>query len=140
MRCVSRLEAFRISTREAARRSGRPPGLALGTTMPDSIRCAVSGVTRPRTLTLERYEVQWPIGYVRAGLPAYLFLIAEREQINPPILKTSQQFVDDSRAKGNQADLKVFPGRTHHSNIRQIHEPGDEVFATVLDFVQRRSR
>lgn len=89
---------------------------------------------------LEGYEAQWPIGYVRAGLPAYLFLIAEREQFNPPILQTNQQFVDDSRAKGNQADLKVFAGRTHYSNIRQIHEPGDEVFAAVLDFVQGRSR
>lgn len=90
--------------------------------------------------SLERYESQWPIGYIRAGLPPYLFLIAEREQINPPILRTNQQFVDDSRARGNEADLKVFAGRTHSSNIRQIHQPGDEVFVTVLEFVRRWSR
>ena len=86
--------------------------------------------------SLERYESQWPINYVRAGLPAYHFLIAESEQVNPPILKTNQKFVDDSRARGNRAELTVFAGRTHYSNIRQLHQPGDQVFATVLAFVK----
>ena len=87
--------------------------------------------------SLNVYESVWPINYVRTGLPPYLFLIAESEQINPPILRTNQQFVDDARAKGNEAALKVFAGRTHYSNIRKIHEPGDEVFAAVLEFVKR---
>jgi len=86
--------------------------------------------------SLERYESQWPIHYVRAGLPVYHFLIAESEQVNPPILKTNQKFVDDSRARGNRAELTVFAGRTHYSNIRQLHQPGDQVFATVLAFVK----
>ena len=90
--------------------------------------------------SLDRYESQWPIRHVRPGLPEYLFLIAENEQVNPPILKTNQQFVDDARARGNGAALKVFAGRTHYSNIRKIHEPGDEVFTTVLEFVRRLSR
>jgi acetyl esterase/lipase len=87
--------------------------------------------------SLDRYEAQWPITHVRADMPPYLFLIAESEQINPPILATNQKFVDDSRARGNQADLKVFAGRTHYSNIRQLHQPGDEVFAAILDFVRK---
>jgi acetyl esterase/lipase len=86
--------------------------------------------------SLENYESQWPINYVRAGLPAYHFLIAESEQINPPILKTNQKFVDDSRARGNRAELTVFNGRTHYSNIRQLHQQGDQVLATVLAFVK----
>jgi acetyl esterase/lipase len=86
--------------------------------------------------SLENYESQWPINYVRAGLPAYHFLIAESEQVNPPILKTNRKFVDDSRARGNRAELTVFTGRTHYSNIRQLHQPGDQVFATVLAFVK----
>ena len=86
--------------------------------------------------SLERYESQWPINYVRAGLPAYHFLIAESEQVNPPILKTNQKFVDDARARGNRAELTVFAGRTHYSNIRLLHQPGDQVFATVLSFVK----
>jgi len=90
--------------------------------------------------SLERYESQWPIHYVRAGLPVYHFLIAESEQVNPPILKTNQKFVDDSRARGNRAELTVFAGRTHYSNIRQLHQPGDHVFATVLAFVKGIAR
>lgn len=86
--------------------------------------------------SLENYEAQWPINYVRAGLPPYHFLIAESEQVNPPILKTNQKFVDDSRARGNRAELTVFTGRTHYSNIRQLHQPGDQVFAKVLAFVK----
>jgi triacylglycerol lipase len=90
--------------------------------------------------SLERYESQWPINYVRAGLPPYHFLIAESEQVNPPILGTNQKFVDDARALGNRADLTVFAGRTHYSNIRQLHQPGDQVFATVLAFVKGIAR
>ena len=90
--------------------------------------------------SLEAYESQWPIAYVRAGLPPYLFLIAESEQINPPILQTNQKFVDDARAKGNEADLRVFTGRTHYSNIRKIQEPGDDVFNVVVEFIKAKSK
>jgi len=86
---------------------------------------------------LDAYEGQWPIRYVASGLPPFLFLIAESEQVNPPILRTNQKFVDDTRALGNRADLVVFAGRTHYSNIRKLHEPGDAVFAAIIDFVRR---
>src|SRR5262245_19525745 len=106
----------------------------------DKIEGAFARDPRGRAFgTLAQYESQWPINYVRDGLPVYLFLIAESEQINPPVLKTNQQFVNDSVARGNQASLKVFPGRTHYSMIRQIHQPGDEVFATIVAFIQRVS-
>lgn len=104
----------------------------------EQVEAAFARDPRGRTFgSLDRYESQWPIRFVRAGLPRYLFLIAESEQLNPPVLKTNQQFVSDSRALGNQADLKVFAGRTHYSMIRQLHQPGDEVFASVIDFIRR---
>jgi hypothetical protein len=52
----------------------------------------------------------------------------------------SASFVDESRARGNQAELTVFNGRTHYSNIRQLHQQGDQVLATVLAFVKRVAR
>lgn len=107
----------------------------------DRVEAAFARDPRGRSFgSLDRYESQWPIRHVRSGMPEYLFLIAESEQVNPPILKTNQQFVDDARTRGSQAGLKVFAGRTHYSNIRRIHEPGDEVFTTVLEFVRRLSR
>jgi acetyl esterase/lipase len=88
---------------------------------------------------LDGYESQWPIRYVKAGLPPFLFLIAESEQVNPPILKTNQKFVDDMKALGNQAELIVFSGRTHYSNIRKLHETGDAGFSAVIGFVRRQA-
>ena len=86
---------------------------------------------------LEAYQDHWPIRHVRAGMPAFLFLIAEAEQEHPPVLKTNKKFVEDARAKGNVADAKVLPGRTHYSAIRKFGEPGDPVFALARDFVLR---
>jgi len=88
--------------------------------------------------SLEQYESQWPINFLRAGLPAYLFLIAESEQVNPPVLATNQKFVDEARALGSAAQLKVFAGRTHYSMVRRLHQSGDEVFASVLAFIRNQ--
>jgi acetyl esterase/lipase len=88
---------------------------------------------------LEAYLDRWPIRHVRAGLPPFLFLIAEGEQAQPPVLKTNRKFVEDARALGNRAEYEVLAGRTHYSAIRKLHEPGDRVFAIVRDFVQQFS-
>jgi acetyl esterase/lipase len=85
--------------------------------------------------TLDAYQDHWPIRHVRAGLPYFLFLIAEAEQEHPPVLKTNKKFVEDARAKGNKAEYKVIPDRTHYSAIRKFAEPGDPVFALVRGFV-----
>jgi acetyl esterase/lipase len=87
--------------------------------------------------SLDVYLDHWPIRHVRAGLPPFLFLIAESEQEQPPVLKTNRKFVEDSRALGNWAEYKVLPGRTHYSAIRKLSEPADPVFAIVRDFVLR---
>jgi hypothetical protein len=68
-------------------------------------------------------------------LPPFLFLIAQTEQEQPPVLKTNKKFVEDARALGNRADYKVLAGRTHYSAVRKLSEPGDPVFAIVRDFV-----
>jgi arylformamidase len=89
--------------------------------------------------SLDAYLDHWPIRHVRAGLPAFLFLIAESEQGQPPVLKTNKRFVEEARARGNWAEYKVLPGRTHYSAIRSFSNPGDPVFAIVRDFVRRFS-
>jgi hypothetical protein len=86
--------------------------------------------------SLDVYLDHWPIRHVRAGLPPFLFLIAESEQEQPPVLKTDRKFVEDSRALGNWAEYKVLPGRTHYSAIRKLSEPDDPVFAIVRDFIR----
>jgi acetyl esterase/lipase len=87
--------------------------------------------------SLDTYLEHWPIRHVRAGLPPFLFLIAESEKEQPPVLRTDMKFVEDSRALGNWAQYKVLPGRTHYSAIRNLSEPGDAVFSIVRDFVRQ---
>lgn len=85
--------------------------------------------------SLDVYQGHWPIRHVHAGLPAFFFLIAEAETENPPVFKTDAEFVAATRAAGNTAEQEVFPGRTHYSMIRRLHEPGDPVFAAILRFL-----
>ncbi|HEY5023072.1 MAG TPA: alpha/beta hydrolase [Gemmatimonadaceae bacterium] len=89
--------------------------------------------------SLDTYLDHWPIRHVRAGLPPFLFLIAESEKEQPPVLRTDMKFVEDSRALGNSAQYKVLPGRTHYSAIHNLSEPGDAVFSIVRDFVRQFS-
>ena len=86
--------------------------------------------------SFDAYRDLWPIHHIHAGMPPFLFLIAEAEQEHPPILKTNSQFVEDARKLGNQAAFHVLPGRTHYSAIRQLHQPADPVFAVILDFIR----
>jgi hypothetical protein len=69
-------------------------------------------------------------------LSPFLFLIAEAEQEQPPVLKTNRKFTEDSRALGNRAEYKVLPGRTHYSAIRKLSEPDDPVFTIIRDFIR----
>lgn len=88
---------------------------------------------------LDAYLDHWAIHHVRAGLPPFLFLIAENEQEHPPVLKRNRKFVEDARTLGNWAEHKVLARRTHYSAIRNLAEPGDAVSAIVRDFVRHFS-
>jgi hypothetical protein len=73
-------------------------------------------------------------------MPPFLFLIAEAEEVHPPVLKTDSTFVEQARAMGNWAEYKILTGRTHYSAIRNLSVPGDAVFFTIKDFVAERRR
>ncbi|HEX4824073.1 MAG TPA: alpha/beta hydrolase [Candidatus Polarisedimenticolaceae bacterium] len=88
--------------------------------------------------SLDAYLDHWPIRHLHAGLPPYLFLIAEAEQEQPPVLMTNKKFVDDTRALGNGAEYRVLPGLTHMTAIRKFSEPGDRTMKIVRDFVRKR--
>ena len=85
---------------------------------------------------LETYLNHWPMRHVRAGMPAFLFLIAEAETEHPPVLETDKKFVEEARKLGNSAEYRVMPGRTHYSAIRKFSEAGDPVFQMVQEFVE----
>jgi hypothetical protein len=87
--------------------------------------------------SLEVYLDQWPNAHMRAGLPPFLFLIAETEQEHPPVLSTNRRFVDEARAHGNWAEYHVLHRRNHYSAVRKLHEPNDPAFAIIHKFIQK---
>jgi acetyl esterase/lipase len=89
--------------------------------------------------SLDAYLDHWPIRHVRAGLPPFLFLIAESEVEQPPVLKTNRKFVDSARSHGSWAEYKVLSGRTHYSAIRKVSEPKDPVFTIIMEFIRQFS-
>lgn len=86
--------------------------------------------------SLDAYLDHWPIRHVERGMPPFLFLVAESEQEQPPVLATNEKFAEDARAAGNRADCRVLPGRTHDSAIEGLSAKGDPVFAAIRDFVR----
>ena len=98
-----------------------------------------SGDDYPMYESLDMYLDHWPIQHVRRGMPPYLFLIADSEQVQPPILKTNRAFVERAIALGNHAEYQVLPGRSHYSAIHRLSEPGDSTFVLVREFVENNS-
>jgi acetyl esterase/lipase len=87
--------------------------------------------------SLEEYLDRWPFAHIKAGRPPILFLIAEAEQEQPPVLRTNRVFVERSRALGNQADYLVLKDRDHYSVVHRIGEPGDPAFTAITEFVKQ---
>ena len=90
--------------------------------------------------SLDQYLGHWPIEHIHAGLPSFLFLIAEEEQEQPPILMTNRTFVERSRALGNEADYLVLKDRDHYGVIHRVGEPGDPAFHAIVEFIERSTR
>jgi len=88
--------------------------------------------------SLEQYEDMWAFRHIHAGLPRFLFLIAEAEQVNPPVLETDSAFVDAARKLGNEAEYRVLAGETHYGLIRGLDKKGSAAFDIIVRFVKGR--
>lgn len=88
--------------------------------------------------SLEQYEEMWAFRHIHAGLPRFLFLIAEAEQVNPPVLETDSAFVDAARKLGNEAEYRVLAGETHYSLIRGLNGKSSAAFEIIVRFVKGR--
>ena len=89
---------------------------------------------------LDQYLDRWPFTHLKAGLPPILFLIAEAEQEQPPILRTNRIFVERSRALGNRASYLVLKDRDHYSAIHRMGEGGDPAYTAIQEFVTSVTR
>jgi len=77
-----------------------------------------------------------PSQYVGPHLPPILFLIAEEERFQPPILEQNAKFVRQARDAGVDADLIVLPGRQHESAIDSLANAHDPTWIPILAFLK----
>jgi acetyl esterase/lipase len=80
-----------------------------------------------------------PVVHVSAQMPPFLILIAEKEQVQPPLLDDSKVFVAAARQAGATADYVVLSGLSHYSAIRNAKSPTDPTFQRILTFVKKET-
>jgi len=85
---------------------------------------------------VEGYRKSWPYAHIGAHMPPFLILIAEEEQIHPPILARAQEFVEKARPLGVSVTYEVLPGRTHMTALERLPEKNDPTFQRILKFLR----
>ncbi|GEM_PF-6240988 len=66
-----------------------------------------------------------------------LILIAEDEQVHPPILATAEVFVEAARRAGaTRVKFEVLPDRTHMSALEKMTNAADPTFQRILRFLR----
>lgn len=84
----------------------------------------------------EGYRKSWPQAHIGPHMPPFLILIAEDEQIHPPILARAEEFAAAARPHGVTVLIEVLPGRDHMSALERLPERGDPTFARILKFIR----
>lgn len=77
-----------------------------------------------------------PAAHVSRDMPPFLVLVAETEQVNPPILADAQAFAN--AAPSGKVKIVVLKDRTHMTAIRRLGEEHDAAFAAIREFVAAR--
>jgi len=73
--------------------------------------------------------------HINANIPPGLFIIAEKEQINPPILEQTREFIEKAKPFRLKLSYSVIPNRNHISNISKMVEENDPVYMLIKDFI-----
>ncbi len=80
--------------------------------------------------SLRRYS---PITYAGKGLPAFLFLVGDRDL--PYILPQYEAMIEKIRGAGGTAEYFVMPDKTHTKMVSDFGNDDDPVMNRVVDFV-----
>jgi len=88
--------------------------------------------------TPERYRDSWPMHHIHAGVPPVLFIIAEREKLQPPVLSSAEEFIAAAAKVGCRADYKIVYGG-HMDEVRNLGSSGDVVLPAILEFIRGSS-
>jgi len=90
--------------------------------------------------SLETFRDADPTRHVGPHVPPTLVLVAEAEQLQPPILENARAFADRMREAGRPVDVEVLPNRTHMTALTMMQDPLDPTFMRIVGFIARRHR
>ena len=78
--------------------------------------------------------------HVGPATPPFLVLVAESEQVNPPVLARARAFALKMQAAGRPVDVEVLPDRKHYTALTLMANDRDPNLKLVLDFARRVSQ
>lgn len=87
--------------------------------------------------SLDAFRDADPTRHVGPHVPATLVLIAEAEQMQPPILESARLFANRMLDVGRPVQIGVLPDRRHRSALVMMQDPLDPTFIRVVGFVSR---
>jgi acetyl esterase/lipase len=90
--------------------------------------------------SLEAFLDADPTSHVGPATPPFLVLIAETEQVNPPILERARTFAAKMTAAGRSVEIDVLPSRRHYTALSSMANATDPTLALLLDFIRRSTR
>jgi acetyl esterase/lipase len=86
--------------------------------------------------TPESYRDADPSRYITKKAPPFLVLIAEAEQINPPILEQANRFALAMKKVGVQVQIEVLKNRRHVTAMQKMAEGNDPTFLKIVEFIK----
>jgi acetyl esterase/lipase len=87
--------------------------------------------------SLEAFLDANPTSHAGAQTPPFLVLIAEAEQVNPPILERARTFEARMTAVGRPVEVDVLPDRRHYTALTSMANATDPTLKLLLDFIRR---
>jgi len=85
--------------------------------------------------SLETFTNADPTLHVGPQVPSTLVLVAESEQVQPPILENARVFADRMRGAGRPVEVEILPNRRHMSALTMMQDPLDPTFLRAVGFV-----
>ena len=87
--------------------------------------------------SLEAFLEANPTAHAGPQTPPFLVLIAEAEQVNPPILERARPFEAKMHTVGRPVEVDVLPDRRHYTALTSMANATDPTLKLLLDFIRR---
>ena len=87
-------------------------------------------------VTPESYRDADASRHVTKNAPPFLILVAEEEQVNPPIMEQANRFAMAMKNVGVQVQIEVLKDRKHMTAMKKMSEMNDPAFLKIIEFIK----